>query len=340
MKITKLNLTIYVIAGLSVAMILSDIFLSELIPEVNKTQENPTIHNTTSPYAAVAKGKVDVENGVIKLAASRDGIIKKILVNEGAYVKQGQALAIQDIEEATLNHRVAQAELNEIKASLLQLKVQQAASHREHERIIPLVDSKALARRELDQSNDQIQLLDAEMITRRAAIKTAEAKLKVSKYEIELRTIRAPADGYVARRLARPGEGASTLSVTPLFWFIPAGPRIIRAEVDEAFIDKIKVGMSADILTVVDETVQYKATVLRIGNVLGPKQPTVYDPRERADIRVVECILKLEEVDAASLILGQRVIVKIKNHSAQQSAIPPEEDLNISSQERRRNALF
>jgi len=311
MNITKLNMVIYIIAGLSVSLIIADVLFEEPVQTVPNILQNKSNYNhTASPYAAMAKGYVDVETGVIKLAASRDGIIKKVLANEGDHVKSGQALAVPDIQEAKLSHRVAQAELEELTVGLRRLKIQLTAGYRERKRLAPLVASRAVAKRELDQTKDQIKILEAEIASQQAAIETARARLRVSEYEIELRTIRAPTEGYVAKRLARPGDGASTLSVTPLFWFIPKGPLIIRAEVDEEFIDKIKVGMTADIATIVNETRQYRATVLRIGRALGPKQPTVYDPRERADIRVVECDLELDD-SPGQLILGQRVIVKI-----------------------------
>ena len=306
MKITKLNLVVYIIAGLSVAIIISDVLLNEPMPE---DSQDTVLLSSEPAYEAMAKGFVDVESGVIKLAASRDGIIKEVLVEEGAYVESGQVLAIQDVQEAKLNYLVVQGELDELKAALEHLKVHRAVNLREKKRLMSLTVQKAVAQRELDAINDQIELMDAEIEVQHAAVLTAEAKLRLSEYEVEMLTIRAPADGYIARRLARPGDGASTLSVTPLFWFIPKGPLVVRAEVDEQFIDKIEVGMSADVTTLVNEHVHHKATVLRIGRVLGPKQPTVYDPRERSDIRVVECVLELEE-NAQQLVLGQRVIVR------------------------------
>ncbi|MFN3353959.1 MAG: hemolysin secretion protein D, partial [Brevundimonas sp.] len=37
----------------------------------------------TSPYAAVANGKVDVEGGIIQVAARRGGVVREVLVQEG-----------------------------------------------------------------------------------------------------------------------------------------------------------------------------------------------------------------------------------------------------------------
>jgi hypothetical protein len=43
-----------------------------------------------SPFAAAANGKVDVEGGMIQVAARRAGIIRDVLVNEGDAVVPGR----------------------------------------------------------------------------------------------------------------------------------------------------------------------------------------------------------------------------------------------------------
>jgi multidrug efflux pump subunit AcrA (membrane-fusion protein) len=40
-------------------------------------------------YAASARGRVDIEGGVVRLAARRDGVIQSVLVEEGAHVRSG-----------------------------------------------------------------------------------------------------------------------------------------------------------------------------------------------------------------------------------------------------------
>ena len=37
----------------------------------------------SSPFVASAKGRIDIEGGVIRLAAQREGVIDKVLVEEG-----------------------------------------------------------------------------------------------------------------------------------------------------------------------------------------------------------------------------------------------------------------
>jgi len=46
-----------------------------------------------TPFAAIANGKVDIEGGVIAVAARRAGIVSEVFVKEGDIVKKGDVLA-------------------------------------------------------------------------------------------------------------------------------------------------------------------------------------------------------------------------------------------------------
>jgi hypothetical protein len=100
----------------------------------------------------------------------------------------------------------------------------------------------------------------------------------------------------------------STLNVTPLFLFAPDSPRIVRADLDERFVEKIRADLPAEVVIEADETRVIPGKILRIGQVFGTKAPTG-EPGERLDQRVVECVVSVED---QSLRIGQRVLVRIK----------------------------
>jgi len=108
------------------------------------------------------------------------------------------------------------------------------------------------------------------------------------------------------QRQARPGNGVSTLNVTPLFLFAPDAPRIVRAELEERFLGAVQPGQSAEIVLEAKPSHRRAGKVLRIGKVVGQRIPSD-DPTERQDSRVVECVLALDDTD---LLIGQRVIVR------------------------------
>jgi HlyD family secretion protein len=264
---------------------------------------------TVPGYVAAAKGRIDVEGGLVKLAAKRDGVVRAVLVEEGAEVRTGQVLAVLDDEQARLTAALSEAELAEARAQLAPLRVRLAAAEREVGRLRPLAAGDTVERRELDQAVDQAKLLRSEIAVAETAIATAERRLKVAQFEIEQRVVRAPADGRIVRRTARAGDGVSTLNVTPLFQFAPDTPRIVRAELEERYLNQVRPGQGAEITLEADENRHYKASVLRLGLVVGQRTPSD-DPNEKQDNRVVECVLSL---DAPDLLIGQWVIVRFVN---------------------------
>lgn len=271
--------------------------------------DNAQAQPTASPTAqtAYARGRVDIEGGLIRLASSNDGLIQSVHVEEGDRVQAGQLLAVIDDRQPRLALAIAAASLAEARATAETLRVRLAAATREAARLQPLADSQAAPRRDADQAKDLAEQLQAELAAAQAAVVTAEARVKADEYQVNQRSIRAPLAGRIVKRTVRPGDGVSTLNVTPLFVFAPDMPRIVRADLDERFVDRVKAGQAAEVVIDNDGTRTISARILRVGDVFGVKTPTG-EPGERLDLRVVECVLSIED---QTVRLGQRVLVKI-----------------------------
>ena len=277
------------------------------------TLNEPPADNTPAPappYAAVARGRVDVEGGVIQLAAQRDGVVKAVVVEEGDPVRKGQVLATLEDQQARLNVTLAENELAAAAAQVAQFHVERETTAREEKRFEDLLKDNAVARVEWERARDQAQVADARLTSAQATHAAARSRVRIAAHEVELRTVRAPLDGRIVRRQVRPGDGISTLNVTPLFWFAPQTPRIVRAELEDRFVATVVPGMPAEVVLEADGAKSYRARVIRVGILLGPKRPVTDDSYERADVRVVECVLSLESA-AQDLLLGQRVLVRI-----------------------------
>lgn len=272
-----------------------------------------------SELAAVARGIIDVEGGIVQLAASRDGVVQAVLVEEGEMVRAGQPLASLDDRAPRLALAVAVAELSQAEAAIATLEVRETAAAREYDRLLPLARSEAVSRKALDQAGDALRLARSELAAQRAAVETARARKAAAEHEVAERTVRAPSDGVIVRRLARAGDGVSTLNVTTLFWLAPATQPIVRAEIEESFADRVHSGMSAEVVSESDESRVRTARVVRVGRAFGPRRVTVHDPRDRADVRVLEVILALDGA-SGDTPLGQRVIVRFGGQSAQESS--------------------
>lgn len=256
---------------------------------------------------ASAKGKVDIEGGVIRLAARRDGVIAEVLIEEGARVKRGQVLALLDDATARSNLTLAEREVQQAAKEREKSAVELAAAEREAMRLEPLARNETVPRQELDRARDAHALAAVAVQTALASIETARARQAVAAREVEERKVVAPLDGQVIQRQARPGNGVSTLNVTPLFLFAPDVPRIVRAELEEQYLSIVTPNQAAEIVLEADSTKTWRGKVLRVGRVVGARTPSD-DPDEKQDNRVVEVVVSFE--DAPTLLIGQRVVVR------------------------------
>ncbi|MBD7941679.1 biotin/lipoyl-binding protein [Brevundimonas diminuta] len=260
-----------------------------------------------SPYSAIANGKIDIEGGIIQIAARRGGVVRDVLVQEGDLVTAGQILARQEDDEPRLSLQTAAADLAQAESQLRLINVDIATAQREYDRLAKLVATNFVAAQRMDQARDAIAQAQARLGSQQAAVQTARARRDQAAYNVELTVIRSPADGRIVRRYANPGAGASTLNVSNMFDLEPAAPRIARAEIVEADIPNVSVDQAVEITPEGDPTKVYVGKVLRRAAVFGARKLASDDPSQRTDERVVEVVVA---VDEAPLLIGQRVLVK------------------------------
>lgn len=294
-----LALVIAIVIGLSLMQKAGAAKKAELAQAADKKVE--------SPYSAIANGKIDIEGGIIQIAARRGGVVRDVLVQEGDLVKAGQILARQEDDEPRLSLQTAAADLAQAESQLRMINVDIAAAQREHDRLQKLVATNFVAAQRMDQARDAIAQAQARLASQQAAVQTARARRDQAAYNVELTVIRSPADGRIVRRYANPGAGASTLNVSNMFDLEPAAPRIARAEIVEADIPNVSVDQAVEITPEGDPTKVYVGKVLRRAAVFGARKLASDDPSQRTDERVVEVVVA---VDEAPLLIGQRVLVK------------------------------
>ncbi|HYD28977.1 HlyD family secretion protein [Brevundimonas sp.] len=270
-------------------------------------EEQAEAQKVESPYAAIANGKVDVEGGIIQIAARRGGVVREVLVQEGDRVVAGQILARQEDDEPRLALQSAVADVSQAESQLRLIEVDIRTAQREYDRLQKLVETNFVAAQRLDQARDAIAQAQARLGSQQAAVQTARARRDQAAYNVELTVIRAPQSGRIVRRYANPGAGASTLNVSTMFDLEPDSPRIARAEIVESDIPNVTTGQAVEITPEGDPSKVYVGTVLRRAAVFGARKLASDDPSQRSDERVIEVVVTAGD---APLLIGQRVLVK------------------------------
>jgi HlyD family secretion protein len=271
------------------------------------------VASVNTPYSAIAAGKVDIEGGLVDVAARAPGVVKEVFVQEGDKVKAGQVLARQEDDDARLSRNRVAAQLRQAEAQVPILEVQLTAAVREESRLERLIADNATSQQIYEQAQDNTHQLRAQLEAQKASIALVRAQLAEANYQMELYVIRAPTDGTIVRRYANPGSGASTFSVTAMFQLQPDSLRIVRAEVEERSVNLVKVGQKVEIVPESAQSTTYPGEVIRIAGVMGARKLRSDDPSERTDERVVEVVVDAEQ---APVLVGQRVLVKFLKDGA------------------------
>lgn len=297
------------IAHIRAALLLT---LSLCLGACSKTEDvaqtSTAILAPASPYIALARGSVDVEGGLIRITAKRDGVIKELKAEDGDIVKAGQALALLDERQTLIAVSIARAELDQANAQTKVLQAKLPVALRRAQRLLAAASEGAATGQAADDAKGEAKLLSAEIAAANASAAVAAKRLDNARYEAERLILRAPSDGRIVRRNVHVGDSVLAQSATALFELLPNHPLIVRAELNEAFVEKVHPDMQAEIIPDGDDSKIYSARVLRVGAVFGPSKHSD-DPEARPDDRAVECVLLLKDNE---LRIGQHVLVRFK----------------------------
>lgn len=259
-----------------------------------------------SAFIAMARGQVDVEGGLIRVVAPRDGHVEAVEVEDGSMVKRGDVLARLDQRQARIGVGMAEAGLAQAQAQVGVLNARVPQSQMQAQRIAEAAGAGAATGQSADEAKATLVVLKAEIAAAEAAVAVARQHVEEARAELDARTIKAPAAGRIVRRSVHVGDVVSAQNATELFQLLPDRPRIVRAELNEAYVDLVKPGMLAEVVRDSDQGKAVPARVLRVGDVFGPSRLTD-DPVERAGAHDVECVLQL---DGGDFRIGQRVLVR------------------------------
>lgn len=260
-------------------------------------------------WVAALRGKVDVEGGIMRLAAQRDGLIEVVLVKEGDKVTQGQLLARINDLSAQLQLRAAELEVEQSQSQRLiaSMKLDQAKA--EQERLAIMAAADAVPRKEIDAAAQALNLAITEADQARIAVELSQNRLQIAQLEISAREIRAPVAGVILRSSARVGDATTTNTVTEMFLLTPDTDRVLKGMLDEQFVGKVAPGQSADLISERNAEIALQGKVLRIAPIFGtPGQQGQSDTQTSG----VEIVLSIDGAGAEQLILGEALIARIK----------------------------
>lgn len=163
----------------------------------------------------------------------------------------------------------------------------------------------------LEAADPQVFVKEAE-----AGVKQAEEEVQKARISIDLCTVKAKSPGTVERVTISPGTTLGISTREPALWLIPAGTRVVRAEVEADFAHKVGKDIEGKEVVVYDNTnpqLTYKGKVIRVGGTFLPKRGAG-ESLLGNDTRVLEAVVEVNEPatkEKPPLRVGQRVRVSL-----------------------------
>jgi HlyD family secretion protein len=197
---------------------------------------------TEYKYSILKKGSISKDisaSGTINVSETVDvgtqvsGIVSKVMADYNQQVVQGQVIAM--IDTISLAALVDEAEANYVHAN-----VQFIMQENEYLRHTELLNNHAISRSEFD-------IVNANYLSAKARLKSAESQLNRAKIDLKYATITAPINGIVISRNVMVGQTVAANFSTPTLFTIANDLKKmqLQAKIDEADIGLIKKGQSA-----------------------------------------------------------------------------------------------
>ncbi len=200
----------------------------------NEAKSQPLFRVAVSPAKVephsptlTLSGRTEADRKVA-VTARTGGVLNELRVKRGQQVKQGEVIAVLS-DDARLA-QVAQAEA----------LVEQRKAELEAKRT--LISSGALPKLDL--------------VNLESMYKTAEASLGVARAELERSIVRAPWDGVITEVPAEVGVAAFSMAGREIATLVALDPMLAVVEVSERKLAGIKIGETAEVRLVTDQTVK------------------------------------------------------------------------------------
>lgn len=328
-------------------------WLAEYLPNTEMRSpsfENVPILEEQSPWVA-AFGRVEPVSEERNLAFEISGLISEVYVREGDKVKKDDVLAVLRDEEHVAQVNAAIAESEAKKASYDKLvagarieekteawsAVQRVKSimlnaRQEMERRQKLLADNLIAKEEVDRAvvdyrvaqREYEEAVQRHLITKNQSRKEditmawAEYNASLRKIDeaqslLEKTRLRSPVDGTVLKKHRHAGENVSIFFESPVLTVADISEYQIRAEVDEKFAARVMPGQEAYFTSDTYGNKRFNGRVERVGTMTGKKKIDTGAPQAKVDTKVLEVIIRLDDITGLLTGLTGDVFIKVKN---------------------------
>jgi len=142
---------------------------------------------------------------ITQLGSSVQGVVEKLLVDRGEFVKRGQAVAklAADIERINLDQAEARANM---KSEIVAREADLVLAKHNHARMQELFDQNMVSAQQRDEAIAQRHVASAALVQALESFQLLQIEKIRAEQQLAQRTIRSPIDGVVVEHSVFPGE--------------------------------------------------------------------------------------------------------------------------------------
>ncbi|MEH8022982.1 efflux RND transporter periplasmic adaptor subunit [Gallibacterium anatis] len=253
------------ILGIAVVLIiLAAIYYFNLQSQPKTTYLTETVKYSDIQQTIVATGTVRSSNRV-EVGARVSGKVEKILVKLGQKVKKGELIAELDsiTQENTLNS--TQAQLAAYKAQLVAAQTAYRVANSNFQRIAKLYKRKASSLDDYENAQNNLDSAKANVEQIQAQIKQSEIEVNTAATNLNYTKITSPIDGTVISIPVSVGQTVNANQTTPtIIQVADLDTMLIKLEISEGDITKIKPGMKVQFTTLAEPDEIYQAKIASV----------------------------------------------------------------------------
>ncbi|MBP7564513.1 MAG: efflux RND transporter periplasmic adaptor subunit [Burkholderiaceae bacterium] len=182
----------------------------------------------------------------VDVGAQVSGQLRRILVEVGSEVHEGELLAEIDAEALAARVDASRAQLRARQADLVQQEVNLAKAQRDAQRQRNLMTEEATTLEAVQNAETTLAAARAAINSTRAGIEQIQASMRVDETNLNYTKIYAPMSGTVASITAKQGQTLNTNQSAPTILRIAdLSAMTVQTQVSEADVSRLRTGMPA-----------------------------------------------------------------------------------------------
>lgn len=223
-----------------------------------------TVTRGTIEELVTSQGKLEAKQ-YVDVGTQVSGQLKKIYVEIGDTVKQGQLVAEIDPRVYQAQVEASEARINSLRAQLNQQKATAKLAEQNLKRNQSLIAVNAVSQQALQESESEAAVAKAQVESIVAQIQETESNLKGIRTNLGFTKIYAPMAGTVTTMPAREGQTLNANQTAPTILQIAnLDLMTVRAQVAEADVGRLKEGMPAYFTTLGNSDRRWQGRVRQI----------------------------------------------------------------------------